>query len=125
MSIFDIFKKKKKEEPKKIIDAVALGLDPLFEDAVRLVAHMPYYSKAGLQRCLNIGYNQAERIEEELEYAGIIGPIIEPMVPREILITDEKKLEDVLLSIQENGLLPDGMVHTIANEEIKRTPQGL
>ena len=63
--------------------------------------------------------------EEELEYAGIIGPIIEPMVPREILITDEKKLEDVLLSIQENGLLPDGMVHTIANEEIKRTPQGL
>ena len=125
MSIFDIFKKKKKEEPKKIIDAVALGLDPLFEDAVRLVAQMSYYSKAGLQRCLNIGYNRAERIEEELEYAGVIGPIIEPMVPREILIIDEKKLEDVLLSIQENGLLPDGMVHTIANEEIKRTPQGL
>jgi hypothetical protein len=43
MSIFDIFKKKKKEEPKKIIDAVALGLDPLFEDAVRLVAQMSYY----------------------------------------------------------------------------------
>ena len=125
MSIFDIFKKKKKEEPKKIIDAVALGLDPLFEDAVRLVTQMSYYSKAGLHRCLNIGYNRAERIEEELEYAGVIGPIIEPMVPREILITDEKKLEDVLLSIQENGLLPDGMVHTIANEEIKPTPQGL
>jgi hypothetical protein len=30
-----------------------------------------------------------------------------------------------LLSNQENGLLSDGMVHTIANEEIKRTPQGL
>ena len=116
MSIFDIFKKKKKEEPKKIIDAVALGLDPLFEDAVRLVAQMSYYSKAGLQRCLNIGYNRAERIEEELEYAGVIGPIIEPMVPREILITDEKKLEDVLLSIQENCLLPDGMVCTFSDE---------
>ena len=125
MSILDIFKKKKKEEPKRIIDAVAVGLDPMFEDAARLVAQMSYYSKSYLQRKLKIGYNQAERIEEELEYAGIIGPIIEPMVPREILITDEKKLEDVLLSIQENGLLPDGMVHTIVNEEIKRTPQGL
>ena len=37
MSIFDIFKKKKKEEPKRIIDAVAVGLDPMFEDAARLV----------------------------------------------------------------------------------------
>ena len=125
MSILDIFKKKKKEEPKRIIDAVAVGLDPMFEDAARQVAQMSYYSKSYLHRKLKIGYNQAERIEEELEYAGIIGPIIEPMVPREILITDEKKLEDVLLSIQENGLLPDVMVHTIANEEIKRTPQGL
>ena len=88
------------EEPNRIIDTVALGLNPLFEDAVRLVAQMSYYSKAGLQGYLNIGYNQAERIEEELEYAGIIGPIIEPMVPREIMISDEKKLENVLLSIQ-------------------------
>jgi DNA segregation ATPase FtsK/SpoIIIE-like protein len=125
MGIFDFFKKKKKEEPKRIIDTVALGLNPLFEDAARMVAQTSFYSILYLQRKLKIGYNQAERIEEELEYAGIIGPIIEPMVPREILITDEKKLEDVLLSIQENGLLPDGMVHTIANEEIKRTPQGL
>ena len=89
MSILDIFKKKKKEEPKRIIDAVAVGLDPMFEDAARLVAQMSYYSKSYLQRKLKIGYNQAERIEEELEYAGIIGPIIESMVPREILIVTE------------------------------------
>ena len=89
MGIFDFFKKKKKEEPKRIIDTVALGLNPLFEDAARMVAQMSYYSKSYLHRKLKIGYNQAERIEEELEYAGVIGPIIEPMVPREILIVTE------------------------------------
>ena len=88
MSILDIFKKKKKEEPKRIIDAVAVGLDPMFEDATRMVAQTSFYSISHLQRKLKIGYNQAERIEEELEYAGIIGPIIEPMVPREIMISE-------------------------------------
>ena len=32
MGIFDFFKKKKKEEPKRIIEAVAYGQIPLFED---------------------------------------------------------------------------------------------
>ena len=50
MSIFDIFKKKKKEEPKKIIDAVALGLDPLFENAARIVVERQEFSMSYLQR---------------------------------------------------------------------------
>jgi len=33
MGIFDFFKKKKKEEPKRIIDTVSHGLDPQFEDS--------------------------------------------------------------------------------------------
>ena len=32
MSIFDLFKKKKKEEPKSIIDVVSHGSDPQYED---------------------------------------------------------------------------------------------
>ncbi len=120
MSIFDIFRKGKKTEPQKIIDAEALGLDPLFEDAAWLVLKMSYYSESSLQRKLKIGYNRALRIEDELENVGIIGPVINPMVPREILINDERKLEDVLRSIRDNGFQQDGQVCIITDEETKR-----
>ena len=120
MSIFDFFRKGKKTEPKRIIDANALGLDPLFEDAARLVLQMSYYSESSLQRKLGIRYNRALQIEDELENVGIIGPIINPMVPREILINDERKLEDVLRSIKDNGFQQDGQVCVITDEETKR-----
>ena len=112
-------KKETVSEPPKIIDAESHGLDPMFEDAARLVLRMSCYSISSLSRKLNIGYNQADRITDELEKVGIIGPIIEPMVPREILINDEKKLEEVLLSIQKNGLLLDKKVCTITDDETK------
>lgn len=103
MSIFNFFRKKTKQGLKRIIDAEAHGLDPMFEDAALLVLKMSYYSESYLQRKLNIGYSRINQITIELELTGIIGPIIEPMVPREILVNDENKLEEMLLSIQENG----------------------
>jgi hypothetical protein len=120
MNILNLFRKKTKQGPKRIIDAEAHGLDSMFEDAARLVLKMSYYSESYLQRELNIGYNQALRITIELENAGIVGPIIEPMVPKEILINDEKELDVIMSNIQKNGFHPDNPMSSITDEETKR-----
>lgn len=120
MSVFNFFRKKKEPERKGLIGSAVHGLDPLFEDAARLVVQMSYFSEANLQRKLNIGGSRINQITIELELTGIIGPIIEPMEPREVLVNDEKKLNDILLSIQEKGFHPEEQVCSIIEEETKR-----
>lgn len=61
------------------------GIDPLFEDAKRLVIENQKASASFLQRKLLIGYNQASRLIEQLEKEGIIGPQIGAKA-REILV---------------------------------------
>lgn len=87
---------------KRILDAEALGLDPLFEDAARIVVERQEFSLSYLQRVFGIGYTRANEIAEELENAGVIGPIIEPMIPREVLIHDEDALNKALVEYGKN-----------------------
>ena len=49
-------------------------LDPLFEDAARLVVIHQQGSTSLIQRKFAIGYNRAGRIMDQLEKAGIVGP---------------------------------------------------
>ena len=67
------------------INAVADARDDLFDDAVRLVAEHRQASTSFLQRRLKVGYSRAGRLMDELEAAGIVGPIVGAK-PREILI---------------------------------------
>ena len=67
------------------INAVADGRDDLFDDAVRLVAEHRQASTSFLQRRLKVGYSRAARLMDELEAAGIVGPIVGAK-PREILV---------------------------------------
>ena len=92
MSIFDIFRKKKEPERKKLIDAAAHGLDPLFEDAALSVVQEQYYSPLRISMDSHIDFEQARRIEEDLEATGVIGANIEPMIPRGVLVSDEESL---------------------------------
>ena len=48
--------------------------DPLFEQAVEIVYQTKKASASYLQRRLNIGYNRAARIVEQMEELGIVGP---------------------------------------------------
>jgi S-DNA-T family DNA segregation ATPase FtsK/SpoIIIE len=48
-----------------------------------------------LQRRLNLGYNRAGRLIDQLEKAGIVGPF-KGSKAREVLITDTIQLEEKL-----------------------------
>jgi len=48
-------------------------LDPLYDEAVRLVADTRRCSTSWLQRKLQLGYNRAARIVEMMERRGLVG----------------------------------------------------
>lgn len=62
--------------------------DPLFEDAARLVIYNQSGSISLIQRNLEIGYNRASIIMEQLEKAGVVGAVNESKT-REVLIHNE------------------------------------
>ena len=75
-------------------------LDPMFEDAARLVVIHQSGSTSLIQRKFSIGYNRAGRIMDQLEKAGIVGPV-DGSKPRQVLCSDEMDLEMRLKSLNE------------------------
>lgn len=71
--------------------------DPLFDEAARLVVIHQQGSTSLIQRKFVIGYNRAGRLMDQLEAAGIVGPT-QGSKPRDVLITDEYSLEQMLNS---------------------------
>lgn len=75
------------------------GLDPLFEDAARIIVIHQQGSTSLIQRKFSIGYNRAGRIVDQLEQAGIIGPS-EGSKARQVLVNDEFALDNLLARIK-------------------------
>ena len=75
-------------------------LDSLFEEAARLVVAHQSGSTSLIQRKFEIGYNRAGRIMDQLEKAGVVGPI-NGSKPRQVLCADEMDLEMRLNSLNE------------------------
>ena len=74
-------------------------LDPLFEDAARLIVQSQEGSTSLIQRKFAIGYNRAGRLMDQLEKAGIVGEA-HGSRPREVLIVDEMSLENLLSQLK-------------------------
>ncbi len=69
--------------------------DSLFEDVARFVVSTQQGSTSNIQRKFEIGFNRAGRIVDQLEAAGIVGPI-NGSKPRQVLIPTEYELEKLL-----------------------------
>lgn len=74
-------------------------LDPLFEEAARLIVIHQQGSTSLIQRKFSIGYNRAGRLMDQLEKAGIVGPS-QGSKARDVLCVDENDLEMRLNNIQ-------------------------
>ncbi len=57
------------------IDAPSEEMDPLYDEAVRIVTETRKASISYIQRRLKVGYNRAARIVEEMEKSGLVGPL--------------------------------------------------
>ena len=74
-------------------------LDPLFEDAARLIVINQSGSTSLIQRKFAIGYNRAGRLMDQLEKAGVVGAAMGSK-PREVMIQDEMSLNNLLASLR-------------------------
>ena len=73
-------------------------LDPMFEEAARVIVRHQQGSVSLLQRKLKLGYSRAARIVDQLEDAGIVGPN-DGSKARQVLIENEEQLESVLRTL--------------------------
>ena len=74
-------------------------LDPLFEDAARLIVREQSGSTSLIQRKFAIGYNRAGRLMDQLEKAGVVGAAMGSK-PREVMIQDENSLNNLLNNLK-------------------------
>jgi len=64
--------------------------DPLYDQAVAIIAETRRASVSGIQRRLKVGYNRAARMVEAMEQAGVVSPL-EANGQREVLIPPPPK----------------------------------
>jgi len=74
-------------------------VDDLFEEAARIIVQHQQGSASLLQRRLNLGYNRAGRLIDQMEAAGIVGPN-QGSKARQVLIPDELTLEQFLKDLR-------------------------
>lgn len=88
-----IYEKKKGSSGSFLAD-----LDPMFEDAARVIVRHQQGSVSLLQRRLKLGYSRAARIVDQLEEAGIVGPN-DGSKARTVICESEEQLETILRNL--------------------------
>ena len=74
-------------------------LDPLFEEAARLIIYHQQGSTSLIQRKLSIGYNRAGRSMDQLEHAGVVGTT-NGSKARDVLCASETDLQTLLNNLK-------------------------
>jgi S-DNA-T family DNA segregation ATPase FtsK/SpoIIIE len=86
------------DKKKSSSSGMAVDLDPMFEEAARVIVRHQQGSVSLLQRKLKLGYSRAARIVDQLEDAGIVGPN-DGSKARQVLIENDEQLETVLRTL--------------------------
>jgi hypothetical protein len=86
------------------VDDDISNLDPMFDEAARLIVIHQQGSTSLIQRKLKLGYHRAGRLMDQLETAYIVGPF-EGTKNRDVLISDLRELEDKLKHLKVNTLI--------------------
>lgn len=86
------------EKKKGSSSGFSADLDPMFEEAAKVIVRHQQGSVSLLQRKLKLGYSRAARIVDQLEDAGIVGPN-DGSKARQVLIENEEQLETVLRTL--------------------------
>ncbi|MHB1686498.1 MAG: DNA translocase FtsK [Ignavibacteriaceae bacterium] len=86
------------DKKKETAGGFLTDLDPMFEDAARVVVRHQQGSTSLLQRRLKLGYSRAARIIDQLEEAGIVGPS-DGSKARAVQVESEEQLETILRSL--------------------------
>jgi DNA segregation ATPase FtsK/SpoIIIE, S-DNA-T family len=73
-------------------------MDPMFEDAARVIVRHQQGSVSLLQRKLKLGYSRAARIVDQLEEAGIVGPN-DGSKARTVIVESEEQLETIIRNL--------------------------
>jgi S-DNA-T family DNA segregation ATPase FtsK/SpoIIIE len=86
------------EKKRDTSSGLSSDLDPMFEEAARVIVRHQQGSVSLLQRKLKLGYSRAARIVDQLEDAGIVGPN-DGSKARQVLVENEEQLETVLRTL--------------------------
>jgi len=86
------------DKKKETSSGVSSDLDPMFEDAAKVIVRHQQGSVSLLQRRLKLGYSRAARIVDQLEEAGIVGPN-DGSKARSVLVENEEQLETILRNL--------------------------
>ena len=74
-------------------------LDDMFEESAKLIVGSGHGSTSSIQRKLQLGYNRAGRIMDQMEQLGIVGPA-QGSKPREVLYHSLDELDNYISSIK-------------------------
>ena len=89
----------------KPAETATLERDELFSEAAKIVVQNQSGSVSLIQRKLNLGYNRAGKLMDQLEAAGIIGAF-RGATPRQVLLREESELQPILLGIPVKKIEP-------------------
>ncbi len=79
------------------------GSDNMLIQVAHFIVQNQQGSTSAIQRNFRLGYNRAGRIMDKLEKMGIVGRQ-DGSKPREVIVTDMRQLEDILLSYDDEEL---------------------
>lgn len=83
-------------------DSMPSGDGSTFEQVARFVVNTQQGSTSKIQRTFSIGFNRAGRLMDQLEEAGIVGPV-NGSKPREVYVQSEIELQQVLDQLRAQG----------------------